>query len=76
MADMWTILPQGQRQSTQLAPTGVGFTDVWEITFQVVSGPASGTIGTVRIPVDLYTPDNVRDTINDAVAKLDAVAGL
>lgn len=76
MADMWHILPQGQRQSTQLAPTGVGFSDVWEITFQVDTGPAQGTIGTVRIPVDLYTPDNVRATIGDAVAKLDAVAGL
>lgn len=76
MADMWHILPQGQRQSTQLAPTGVGFADVWEITFQVDSGPATGTIGTVRVPVDLYTPDNVRDTINAQVAALDAVAGL
>src|SRR5574337_625730 len=35
MADMWHIVPGGQRQSTQLNPSGTGFTDVWVITYQV-----------------------------------------
>lgn len=76
MADMWHIVPGGQRQSTQLNPSGTGFTDVWEITYVVDSGPAQGTQGTVRIPQDFYTADYVKAQIDAAVTEMDKVAGL
>jgi len=76
MADMWVVVPQGQRQTTELAPNGTGFVSVWEITYRVTSGPAAGTVGTFRIPADLYTADAVRDGIDAAVAALHDVASL
>jgi hypothetical protein len=76
MADMWHVVQNGQRQSTQLNAAGTGFSDVWEITFQVDSGPAQGTVGSVRIPQEFYTPEYVRSEIDKAVVALDAVAGL
>lgn len=76
MADMWHIVQGGQRQTTQLNPSGTGFTDVWEITYQVDSGPAQGTQGTFRIAQEMYNADNVKAGIDAAVAELDRVAGL
>lgn len=76
MADMWHIVPGGQRQSTQLNPSGTGFTDVWEITYQVDSGPATGVQGTIRVPQDLYGADYIKAQIDAAVTALDQVAGL
>lgn len=76
MADTWHIVQGGQRQSTQLNASGTGFTDVWEITYQVDSGPATGTQGTIRVPQEFYSADYVKSQIDGAVAALDAVAGL
>lgn len=76
MADTWTIVPQGQRLSTELSPAGTGFRDVWEVTYEVTSGPAVGTHGTVRIPADLYNAETVTEAVDAAVASLNDVAGL
>lgn len=76
MADMWHIVPQGQRQSTMLNAGSTGFTDVWEITYQVDSGPAQGTQGTVKVPAEFYSADYVKQAIDKAVEALDKVAGL
>lgn len=74
MADMWTIV--NQRQDTVLDENGPGFSTVWEVTYRITSGPASGTRGTVRIPVDQYNANTVKETISAAVYHVDAVAGL
>lgn len=76
MADAWAILPGGQSQSVELQPGGLGFRDVMEIKFQVVTGAAKGTYGQVNIPIDLYTPDYVREVIHARVEQLNAVAEL
>lgn len=76
MADTWVIVPQGQRQTTQLAANGTGFVNIWEITYRVTGGPATGTQGVFRIPADLYTADNVKAGIQAAVDNLNAVASL
>jgi hypothetical protein len=76
MADMWHIVPQGQRQSTQLNAGGTGFQTVWEITYQIDSGPAQGTQAQVIIPSDFYSADYVKTAIDAAVAHIDEVAGL
>jgi hypothetical protein len=76
MADMWHIPQGGQRQSTQLMPNATGFQEVWEITYVIDSGPATGTSGTVTVPAAFYNADYVKQTIDQAVAHVDAVAGL
>lgn len=76
MADSWAIVPQGQRQTTELAANGTGFVNVWEITFRVTSGPATGTTGVYRIPADLYNATNVAAGIQAQVDALNEVAGL
>lgn len=76
MADSWVIVQGGQSQSVELQPGGLGFRDVMEVKFQVTDGPAKGTYGQVQIPLAVYSPDYVRDVIEDRVAQLNAVAGL
>lgn len=74
MADMWHVV--SQRQDTIISETGPGFETVWEVTYQVDSGPASGTRGVVRVPVARYNAETVRDAINAAVFHVDAVGNL
>jgi hypothetical protein len=76
MAEMWRIVPQGQRLSTELSPAGAGFRDVWEVTYEVTDGPAKGTVGMVKIPADVYSADAVHEAVAAAVAHLHDVAGL
>jgi hypothetical protein len=73
---MWKIVPQGQRLSTELSPSGAGFRDVWEVTYEVIDGPATGTVGMVKIPAETYSAEAVQEAIDGAVAHLHNVAGL
>jgi hypothetical protein len=72
----WHIVPQGQRLTTQISSAGNGFSDVWEVTYQIDSGPASGTEGIVRIPAAQYNANTVQATINQLVAHQHDIAGL
>lgn len=72
----WHVVPQGQRLTTQLAQSGTGFTDIWEVTYAVDSGPAQGTQGMVKIPASQYNPDTVKSAINEAVTLAHGIAGL
>jgi hypothetical protein len=72
----WHIVPQGQRLTTQLTNAGTGFTDVWEVTYMVDSGPAQGTTGQVRIPAAQYNADVVKATIDAQVQKMHDIASL
>lgn len=74
MADMWHVT--GQRQNTQLNPAGNGFQDVWEVSYMVDSGPATGTTGKVTVPQPQYTPENVAGMIDAQVEAHDRVASL
>lgn len=76
MADNWKVLPQGQRQTTQLNPGGTGFTTGWEVTFQVTDGPGTGITGQVFVPSAQYTPETVHAAIQAAVTQIQAVASL
>lgn len=72
----WHIIPGGQRLTTQINPTGTGFSDIWEVTYMIDTGPASGTQGTVRIPTSQYNAETVKATINDLVSTQHNVASL
>lgn len=74
MADMWTIT--SQQLNTQLSDTGTGFESVWEVGYQITTGPASGTKGKVVVPASQYNAANVKAAIDAAVYHLDQVAKL
>ena len=76
MAETWRVIPQGQRLSTELSPSGAGFQDVWEVTYEITEGPAKGTVGMVKVPADIYTAEAVQEAIEAAVGHLHEVAGL
>jgi len=71
---MWTIT--SQRQDTVLDENGPGFRSVWEVGYRITSGPAQGTTGMIRVPVDQYNAETVKNAIDAAVYHVDAVAGL
>lgn len=72
----WHIVPQGQRLTTQISPAGNGFIDVWEVTYMIDSGPATGTEGTIRVPAGQYNAETVAATINALVGHQHNVASL
>lgn len=57
MAGRWTVI--AQRQFEELTPQG-SFRSVVEVTFQL----ASGTTGSIKVPVPLYNEDYVREQID------------
>lgn len=64
MADTWHITATEQHQ--ELSPVGTGFRDVKVVHYQIDSGKARGYQGTVTIPMDMYSADNVRATVQAA----------
>ncbi len=74
MADKWIVT--SQRQDTILDENGPGFRTVWEVSYRVTSGAAQGVTGMVRVPVDQYNAQTVKDAIDAAVYHVDQVGGL
>lgn len=70
----WHVV--SQRQTTQLSSVGTGFTDVWEVGYEIDSGTAAGSQGIVRIPATQYTPEVVEATISKVVGTQHSIAGL
>lgn len=72
----WHIVPNGQRLTTQISPAGNGFQDVWEVTYQIDSGPAAGTEGLVRVPAGQYNAETVKAAVNAQVSHQHNIASL
>lgn len=72
----WHVLPQSQRLTTTLTGVGTGFQDVWEVPFEIDSGPAQGTRGTARIPAAQYNEQTVMATIGELVTRMHAIQSL
>jgi len=72
----WHIVPGGQRLTTAISAAGNGFSDVWEVTYQIDSGPAAGTEGIVRIPAAQYNAETVKATVNALVSHQHDIAAL
>ncbi len=66
----------GQRLTGQLTNSGSGFRDVWEVTYEVDSGPAAGTTGHVNVPAAQYNANVVRATIEGQLVHVHNVASL
>lgn len=72
----WHVVPGGQRLTTVLTNAGTGFTDVWEVTYEVDSGPAAGTTGQVRVPAAQYNAETVKAAIAAQVSHQHNIASL
>lgn len=72
----WKVLGDQIKKEDTLAPGGTGLQEVYVIPYQITAGAAKGHTGSVRLPPDDYTPDNVRQAIDDAVRTTHDVASL
>ena len=70
----WHIVKQ--ELTTDLPEGSSGFVRVWEVTYRIDDGPAAGTQGMVRIPVEQFNADTVRATVEAMIAHNHAVGGL
>ena len=66
----------GQRQVMNINPSGTGFTNDWEVTYTVVSGPARGSTSTVTVPSADHTADYVDMAIREQMSHLHGIASL
>lgn len=69
MAGTWRVI--AQRPFEELTPQGV-FRPVVEVTFQLTSG----TVGSVKVPANLYNEEYVRQQIEDLASSMIAVEKL
>lgn len=74
MAANYQILAQSQSQ--ELSATGMGFQDVWNISYKVTDGPSKGTVASVTVPESEHNVDAVQSAIEAKISDLDAIASL
>jgi hypothetical protein len=74
MADNYKVL--SQRPDIQLSPTGIGFQNVWIVSYQVTDGPSKGTTGDVTVPDADHNAPYIKTAIEAKIAHLDAIASL
>lgn len=74
MADNYKVL--NQRPDMELSPTGIGFHNVWIVTYQVTDGPSKGTTGSVTVDDSDHNATYVKAAIEAKIAQLDDVASL
>ncbi len=65
-----------QEQTTTIAANARGFQDVWEVGYRIDSGPATGTTGMIKVPVEQYGANVVKAAIDAQVGHLHAIGGL
>lgn len=74
MADNYKVL--NQRPDIELSPTGIGFHNVWVISYQVTAGPSRGTTGTVTVADADHNAAYVKTAIESKLTHLDDIASL
>jgi hypothetical protein len=74
MADNYKVL--NQRPDVELSPTGIGFHNVWIISYQVTDGPSKGTTGSVTVADSDHNAAYVKAAIESKLTHLDAIAAL
>ncbi len=74
MAEQWRVT--SQKLETVPNPEGSGFSQQWNVSYLVHSGPATGTRGEVHVPAQALNADELMHAINVQVAKHQAVAAL
>jgi hypothetical protein len=74
MARDFHILHQVPRMNLNAA--GNGFSNDWEVTYQVDDGPARGTVATVTVPQADHNPTYMDRAIREQIANLHGIASL
>lgn len=74
MAQDYKVLSQQPRININAA--GTNFSHDIEVTYQVTSGPAKGTVSTVNVPQSDHTADYVDAAIREQLANFHGVASL
>lgn len=63
-------------QTTTLKKSGGGLQDVYEVSYMIDSGPASGHTGTVTLAASAFNLPNVQAAIEAQISAVHSVAGL
>lgn len=74
MADNYTVI--NQRPDVQIADTGIGFQDVWHVTYKVTAGPGAGTTGVVTVTDANHNAAYIKQAIEDKLSHIQAIAQL
>lgn len=74
MADNYEIV--SQHPNTEISPTGMGFRNVWEVTYKVTSGPSKGTVAMAVVDEGDHNAEAVKRVIEDKISHLDNIASL
>jgi hypothetical protein len=74
MADTYRITYQ--TEEPDLDKTGRRFVNVWHVSYEVTSGPARGTIGTIKVQNEDHTPEYIDMAIRAKIAALHGIASL
>lgn len=74
MADNYKVL--NQRPDIELSPTGIGFHNVWIVTYQVTDGPSKGTTASVTVDDADHNAPYIKTAIEDKIKALDAIHSL
>lgn len=72
----WHVLGNQVRKDTTLADSGSGLQTVFNVPFQIDSGPARGAIHSVDVGPDDLTEDRVQQAIEEHLNNLHRVAQL
>ena len=70
----WHVLGDQIVQTTTLKAGGGGIADVYEVPYQIDSGPATGHTGKVTIAATQFNPETVREAIAQQVGAVHGVA--
>jgi hypothetical protein len=65
-----------QTQTSEVNPAGTGFHTVWNVRFEVTSGPARGSQAILQFPEDEHKADIIGKAIADKVSDMTAIAAL
>ena len=74
MPETYQILSQAP--TTEIDPTGRGFQEVWEISYKVIGGPASGTVGRITVQNSDHNAAYIDRAIKAKLAALHDIANL
>jgi hypothetical protein len=70
------VIGEQIREEPMLLPGNGGVQQVHVIPYRIDSGPAQGHTGEVRVVPEDYTPDSVRQAIEDKIATTNLIGGL
>ena len=74
MAQDYRIL--NQKQTMNINPAGTGFTNDWEVTYEVTNGPSRGSVATITVPEADHNAKYIDGVIRDKLMALHEIASL